>query len=277
GVLRGAGVAQDAVLSVGLAVPGPVTGDGHVDAVERWLPGLARADLRAALGGVAGWPVLVENDANLAVLGERWRGTAAGVDDVVLLLAGERFGAGVFLGGRLLRGAHGGTGELGVLRLVEGVGDADGVGAVARRLGAEAVARAGGRTRAAASRGGALFRAVGGDPERVDAEVVFAAARAGDPAAAAVVDAVAARLARVVAVVASVLDPALVVLGGAVAGAGDVLLPAVEREAAPLCRWPPLLRASALGERAVVSGAVRLALDDVAGRLLDLGPAPARA
>ena len=76
---------------------------------RRRRPGLLEmfdVGLRAALLERHGWPVLLENDANLAALGERWRGQARGVDDVAVLLASERFGAGLMESGRLLHGSR---------------------------------------------------------------------------------------------------------------------------------------------------------------------------
>ena len=89
--------------------------------------------LRTALQELHGWTVLLENDANLAALGERWRGSGAGVDDLVVLLAGERLGAGVLESGRLLHGRGGAAGEMGYLDLVEGVGSSDGIASLARQ------------------------------------------------------------------------------------------------------------------------------------------------
>ena len=88
--------------------------------------------LRSALMELHGWTVLLENDANLAALGERWRGSGAGVDDLVVFLAGERLGAGVMESGRLLHGRGGAAGEMGYLDMVEGVGSSDGIAALAR-------------------------------------------------------------------------------------------------------------------------------------------------
>ncbi|MGH3325805.1 MAG: ROK family protein, partial [Streptomyces sp.] len=74
--LEDAGLEKSAVLAIALAVPGPVDDSGHVVAEEKYLPGLAEIDLREAVGDGFDAPVLVENDANLAVLAERWRGCA---------------------------------------------------------------------------------------------------------------------------------------------------------------------------------------------------------
>ncbi|WP_219419529.1 ROK family transcriptional regulator [Pseudonocardia nigra] len=246
-VLDTAGAAPAQVLGGALGVPAPVHPAGHAVAVEHYLPGLAAVDLRTALAPLVGVPLLVENDANLAVRAERWVGVAAGSDDAVLVLAGERLGAGVCLDGRILRGRHGATGEMGFLHLVEGVGDTDAVGNLARRWGAGVTGPAG------------------------RAEDVFAVARDGDRAALDVVDAVARRVGRALAVLATLLDPEVLVVGGAVAEGADVLMGPLARE---LARAAPAARArlvpSTLADRGVLLGAVKAALDDVRPRLLDL-------
>jgi predicted NBD/HSP70 family sugar kinase len=263
--LRAAGVAPAHVLAAALGVPAPVGPDGHAVALEEYLPGFAGIDLRAAFHPLLDVPPLLDNDANLAVLGERWLGAATGADDAVLLLAGERFGSGICVGGHLVRGHVGSAGEMGFLGLVAGVGSTDGIGRLARRLGRQA----------AAGPARSLRERAGGDPGRVRAEDVFDLARDGDPAALAVLDAVAERAARVLAILMSLLDPEVIVVGGAVAEAGDVLLGALT--AALRHRGNPVsarsrLAMSPLHDRGAVLGAVRTALDDVHPRLLDLAP-----
>lgn len=262
-----AGLEKSAVLAVALAVPGPVDDRGHVVAEDEYLPGLARIDLRKAVGAGFDAPVLVENDANLAVLAERWRGCAQGIDNVIELLAGERLGSGLYLAGRLVQGGHGAAGELGFLGMVDGVGNADGIARLAREFGAAAVAkagdRAGGKAVAKGSASGerSLVDDVDGDPEKVGAELVFAAARRGDPLAIAVVEEVSARIGTVIALLHTLLNPELVVIGGAVAQAGDVLLEPLRRAVRERVPAPPRIANSDLGDRVVVTGAVRRALD----------------
>jgi predicted NBD/HSP70 family sugar kinase len=207
-----------------------------------------------------GWIGQVGNDANLAALAERWRGAAAGADDAVVLLAGERLGAGLVLGGALARGSHGGAGELRFLDLIPGAA-ATGIGMWARVL-----ARRGQAGRAddlsvptsaeVAETGGSL------------AEEVFAAARAGEVWALRVVDGVSDRMALALTPVVTLLDPGLVVISGAVAASCDVLLPRLESRLAAMVPWPVRLAASDLGADVVVLGAIRLALDDVEARLV---------
>jgi hypothetical protein len=130
--LQAAGVPSERVRVAALGVPAPVTPDGRAVAVDTYLPGLARVDLRTALAPLPA-RLIVENDADLAVLAERWRGAAVGCADAVLLLAGERLGAGICVQGRLVRGRSGGAGEMGFLHLVAGVGGPDGIGRPLRR------------------------------------------------------------------------------------------------------------------------------------------------
>lgn len=120
--------------------------------------------------------------------------------------------------------------------------------------------------------GGELAGLLATAPGRLDAEAVFAAAAHGDPAAAGVVQAIAARFARGLAPVLLVLDPDLVVIGAGLSRAGDVLLEAIESCVRPLTLVPPKLGLSRLGDEAVTLGAVELALADAQQRLL---PAPA--
>src|SRR5215208_377649 len=256
------------VLAVAVGVPTPVGADGRPVGREAYLPGLPGRDLATEIGGRNGWPVVLENDANLAALGERWRGVAAGVDDLVVMVADERLGSGLFLGGRPVRGHAGGAGELRFLELVEQVGSTYGIAYLVRTLGAEAVASQGGRT-GRPRRGRLLWTMAGGDPSRVRTATVLEAARAGDEVAVEVVDEVADRMAHAVAALAGMLNPELVVISGAVADDGDLFLDRIRaRLLLDLIDTPPRLAMSTLGDQAVVTGAVRLALDHVEASLL---------
>lgn len=267
-LLPEAGIDPRNVLSCGMAVPAPVTSDGHAVALESYLPGLAALDLRESLQPDFSWPVLAENDANLAVLAERWLGVAQDVDNVVVLLAGERLGAGICLGGQLIRGG-GAAGEMRFLELVEGVGNTDAVGGMCRELGAVATAEIIAGEREEAPGGSALVSLSGRDPGCVTAEIVLEAARRGDPAAVEVIAVVMERTARAAAVVSTLLDPELLVLAGGPAGAGDILLPALEHQLRRLNSAQPRLAASTLGDHSALMGAVRLALDHAFEGLLD--------
>jgi predicted NBD/HSP70 family sugar kinase len=271
-VLAAAGVDPGHVLVAAVGVPTPVDADGRPAGREAYLPGLPGRDLRPEVGGRYGWPVLVENDANLAAWGERWRGVAAGVDDLVVMVADERLGSGLFLGGRPVRGHAGGAGELRFLELIERVGSTYGIAYLVRTLGAEAVAELAARPERGGPGGGRgrrLCELAGGDPARVTTGTVLGAARAGDEVALDIVDRVADRMAHAIAALAGMLNPELVVISGAVADAGDLFLDRIRGRLLPdLIDTPPRVAMSSLGDQAVVVGAVRMALDHVEAHLL---------
>jgi predicted NBD/HSP70 family sugar kinase len=267
-VLATSGVEASMVMVAGMAVPAPVKPNGHAVALESYLPGLAALDLRLALRPDFDWPLIVDNDANLAVIAERWLGVAQDVDDVVVLLSGERLGAGIYLGGQLIRGG-GSAGEMRFLELVEGVGNTDAIGGMCRELGAIAAAEILAGERTVSPSDSQLLRLCGGIPATVDAEMVINAARKGDSAAREVLDVVTERTARVIAVIATFLDPQMIVLSGGPAGAGDVLIPPLDEELDRLNSAHPRLAASTLTDHAALLGAVRVALDHAFASLLD--------
>lgn len=243
--LADAGAAADSVLVTVVGIPAPVdaTGASPDDGGfwDRMNPGFGET--------VPHGRVLVENDANLAALAER---PSSGEASFAALLSGERFGAGLVVDGVLLRGAHGGAGEMRVLELVEGVGSSDGIGATARKLALDAVAA------------GAVPDDSPLAPGDVDAAVVFAAARDGDPLARVIVDRLGDRLARVCVLLASLLDIDRVVVAGAIAEPAAAV---IDRARAFLDDGHfdpvPEIVASSLGADVVVSGAVALAVDAV--------------
>ena len=255
--LSSAGVAHERVLVTTIGVPAPVAADGSS------LPGDGGywAAMNPGFADVTGHGrVVVENDANLAAVAERdLRGDAS----FAALLAGERFGTGLVVDGRLLRGSHGGAGEMRVLSMVEGVGSADGLGREAAAL-VRAAGREGriapGTPLAAAVRAG-----------HTDAAAVFAAARASDPVALDIVERLGDRLARVCVVLASLLDIDRVVVAGAIA---EPAVAVIEHARTLLHGWSldplPEIVASTLGADVVVHGAIALALDVVQDHPLSL-------
>jgi predicted NBD/HSP70 family sugar kinase len=255
--LHSVGAPPESVLAVCAGIAAPVDRQGNVLAAQHFW-GLFDVGLKAALKDLRGWTVLLENDANLAALGDRWRGAAAGVDDVVVILASERFGSGVIDGGRLLHGSGGGAGELAFLDMVEGVGDTFGIATLARVWAAEALA---GRARTSLREHA---------KEGAEAEHVFAAAAAGDAVALQILDRLAVRMARVIGAVATIINPELVVIGGAVANSAGVLLEPIAERLTEFTATPPRVAVSPLGDSIVTVGAVRCALDYVEKNSLDL-------
>ncbi|MDO5662617.1 MAG: ROK family protein [Brachybacterium sp.] len=200
-------------------------------------------------------PVVLDNDANLAALAESQMGAAAGYRSSATLLSGERFGTGLILDGRIVRGARGDAGELQILDMVEGVGDSYGIAASVRRWAAEDV-----RTGRVPD-SGAL---AGIDPSDLEAETVFLAAGDGDAYAQSLMDRSAERLARICRLLGGLLGVETVVVAGAIAPSLD---PVIDRAHDVLARMPlsPPMRiaASPLVTDAVALGASLRAIDAV--------------
>jgi predicted NBD/HSP70 family sugar kinase len=156
-----------------------------------------------------------------------------------------------------LHGSRGGAGEMVYLKLVEGVGDTHGIARIAREQGILAVA----------SSTATCLRDL---PGPITAEHVFTAAASGDKVAQGILDEVATRTARVVATLGIIFNPALVVIGGAVAAAAHSLLPQIEQDLATFTPTPPRVTTSSLGDAIVGVGAVRHALNYVETHALDL-------
>ena len=251
--LEAAGTDAGQVLAAAAGIAAPVDRDGNVLVTQHFWR-LFDVGLRSALQELHGWTVLLENDANLAALGERWRGSGAGVDDLVVLLAGERLGAGVIECGRLLHGRAGAAGEMGYLDLVAGVGSSAGIASLARQWSAEAAAAAG----------------TGDDGSPASARRVFEDAAGGDPAALEILDRIAERMARVIATISGFANPEQVVIGGAVADSAGALLPGITARLPRFTATPPRVTASPLGDAIVTVGAVRHALDYVEANAFEL-------
>ena len=115
-LLDAADATSELVDSVVLGVPGAVDTGGLISLAEN-VTGLEGESFRDELAARLAMPVAIENDINLAALGERWRGIARGVDDFVFLSIGTGLGAGVVLHGELHRGHHGAAGELDYVRV----------------------------------------------------------------------------------------------------------------------------------------------------------------
>jgi predicted NBD/HSP70 family sugar kinase len=233
-LLAASGLESERIDNVVVGVPGVVAADGTLRLAENvaGLEGRRFADeLQAALG----LPVTLENDINLAALGERWQGVARGVADFVFLSVGTGMGAGLVLRGELHRGRNGAAGEIDFALV--GVGET--VDPSAAQISELAQALAG----------------LAADPR-----TVFASARRGEAGALAVVDEVARRIALHLAPVAAVADVELVVLGGGIGANGDLLLDPIGKLLGEWLPFPPRLAVSTLGEAAVLTGAVAVGL-----------------
>ena len=243
-LVEAVGFSEELVDGVVVGIPGVVEPDtGRINLALN-VPGLEERAFAAELQERLGLAVTLENDINLAALGEHWRGVARDVDDFAFLSIGTGMGAGIVLRGELHRGHNGAAGEVDYA-LGGGLRDdvdpcATAVSALAAELGV-----------AGAS----------------DARAVFAAARDGDGPSRKVVEETARRIALHVAPIAAVADIGLVVLGGGIGANGDLLLEPVRSLLREWMPYPPRVEVSSLGKAAVLTGALavglRSALDNV--------------
>ncbi|KZE94910.1 N-acetylglucosamine repressor [Agromyces sp. NDB4Y10] len=261
--LQDAGASESELLALTVAVPAPVDADG-VSPAENPFWSLTNPGYVDEFRGTAAI-VVVENDANLAAIAEASVPLGGGldVDSFIALIVGEGMGAGLMIDRRLVRGRRGGAGELRFLDHVDGVGSADGLALLARRWAVDAIRD-----------GLPADSALGGlDPDALTEADVARAADAGDPAAVAIVDRLAARLARICLVLSDLLDVDRVIVSGAAATAMPIV---VDRTAALLATSDdpaaPELRPSRLGDACVATGAIQHALDLLRDQALDLSP-----
>ncbi|MFV1439997.1 ROK family transcriptional regulator [Phaeobacter sp. JH20_36] len=212
------------------------------------IAGIDQIDFRAAVSEATGTKTLLENDVNLAVLGEHWLGAGHGIDNVALIAFGTGVGAGLIVNGALVRGASGAAGELGYLPF-----GADPFEEESLRVGAF--------ERVSATHGirAAYLATTGKD---VDVPAIFDAAASGEVAAREVLDKVATQMARAVAAIGAVVAPEVVILGGAI-GSRPEILTATRDELKRCFPFPIRIEPAQLGHHAALSGAVAVGLTEL--------------
>src|ERR1700691_1636577 len=234
------------IRSIVLATPGVVNPKSGAIEMAPNITGLDHLNVVGLLGEKLGTPVVLENDINLALLGELWHAGAQNVNNVAFLALGSGVGLGLYVNGRLVRGENGGAGEIGYLPIGGDPLQAESrlQGCLEYQIGASGVVR--------------RYQEAGGSD--VDSErQVFERAQSGDPIAADVVDETARLTALAAAAVIATVDPQLLVLGGSV-GARPDFADKVSRVLLQLSARPAEIRTSTLGRRAGVVGALSVAL-----------------
>jgi glucokinase len=235
------------LLAVTCGAPGVVDYDRGVVILAPNLVGWSNVAVRDILERALEAPVVVENDVNLAVLGEHWRGAARGHDTCVFLFVGTGIGAGVLIDGELHRGHHFMAGEIAVMCMGPQYVDVD----FGRRGCLETLAGLQGL----AAR---WPRSAHGDPARWMADL-FEAAGKGDQAAREAVDETARLIGIAVANVGAVVDPSLIVLGGALFAQAEPLVHEVRKVVSRISRPPLEIVVSALGKEAPLWGSLLVA------------------
>lgn len=250
---------RNGLRGIAIGVPGgvdPQTGK-VLDANN--VPGWREVDIGRELEDAFLTPVFLDNDANMAAIGERWRGAARGIDNFVFIALGTGIGAGIFVNGRICRGRSGFAGELFRMNLewprwnedfldsgylevyVSGMGlAAEGRKVFPHDNGSEASTLA----------------------QKRDARYLFEALHQGDPQARTLVEKSFVMLGVASANVVSVLDPELIVFnGGIVQGAPELLLETIDKVVRRIHPKPPGITLSTLGDRAQIWGALHTLLN----------------
>jgi predicted NBD/HSP70 family sugar kinase len=236
------GLSRSDVIQTVIGSPGVYDQRRDAMALTGDLPGWDRPAVLARLREAFGSSLAVENDVDAAALAEHAHGHGREVDSFAFVSVGTGIGMGLVIGGQLFRGAHGVAGEIAYLPMSGGHGadpdDARRRGTLEAAASAPAVVRA---ARRAGMRG------------QVSARRVFTAAAKGDERAAAVVAEEARLVAQVLSAVVTIVDPALIVLGGGI-GQAPGFAAAVGDELRGIAPVMPDVRVSALGTEAVVDG-----------------------
>lgn len=253
-------VSREQILGIGLGVPGPVDRDGVVNECHNL--GWGVFNVQRALEELTGLPVRAGNDANVAALGEAWKGGGAGSENSVMVTLGTGVGGGIIINGRPVCGQHGAAGEIGHMVLRRDEPEACNCGkhgCVEQFCSATGIARLATRYLNTHEEPSVLRT-----PEKLTAKDVFDGAKAGDAAAEAILDQVFDYMGEFLGSLCAVVDPEVVVIGGGVSRAGQALLDGAQRYygkyAFPACRGVKFALAS-LGNDAGAYGAFKLVLD----------------
>lgn len=218
------GLQKEDMAGVGIGAPGPIDKDGTVyEAVNL---GWGVFSLRDTLQELCGMPVRAGNDANVAALGEMWKGGGQGYRNLVLVTLGTGVGGGILVNGEILNGATGAGGEIGHIHIQDGEEDACGCGnhgCLEQYASATGIVRLANRILNATDEDSVLRQG------KVSAKTVFDAVKAGDQVAVQIAEAFGDYLGKGLAAIAGVVNPEAFVIGGGVSKAGDILFSFIEK------------------------------------------------
>ena len=252
------------IIGVGIGVPGPVNGRGVVNKCINL--GWGVFNIAEELSQLVGFPVKAGNDANVAALGEYWKGGGKGCENMIFVTLGTGVGGGIVVEGKLLHGSHGSGAEIGHLVLSREETEPCNCGkrgCVEQYCSATGIVRLANRALAATEADSKLRRC-----SPLTCKDIFDWGKAGDPLASEVLDQYYAYMGEFLGDICSVIDPEAVVLGGGVSKAGQMLLDGIRPyfdkyvfHAASGARFA----LASLGNDAGAYGAFKLALDAFGG------------
>lgn len=219
------GISKNDVQGIGIGVPGPVRADGVVNGCVNL--GWGIVDVATDLGALTGLPVKVGNDANVAALGEMWQGGAKGSRDVIMVTLGTGVGGGIIVDGKIVAGATGAGGEIGHITVnkeeIEPCNCGQ-YGCLEQYTSATGIVRMAKRKLAKSSDETVLRNC-----QALTAKDIFDAAKAGDAIALSLVDEVGDILGSALSNMACVVNPEIIVIGGGVSKAGEILIDTIQK------------------------------------------------
>ena len=248
------------VAGVGIGAPGPVDGEGIIHKAVNigWGEMNLKKELSELLGGMR---VEGGNDANVAALGEMWKGGGQGHKNLVAVTLGTGVGGGIIINGRIMTGATGSGGEIGHIHVEDHETEACGCGnygCLEEYASATGITRLANRKLQASDKDSVLRQG------EVSAKTVFDAVKAGDELAIEIAQQFGDYLGKGLAVIAGVVNPEIFVIGGGVSKAGEVLFeyirPSFEKTVFHGCRNTEFALAT-LGNDAGIYGAAKMVLD----------------
>ena len=218
------GLAVQEMSGIGIGIPAPVDAKGVVQNTANL--GWGYKEVKREMEELTGLPVEAGNDANVAALGEMWLGAGKGRENMIMVTLGTGVGGGVIVNGRPLVGAHGAGGEIGHLCVnyeeTEHCGCGK-TGCLEQYASATGIARLA-RKRLEKDDADTVLRG-----RHLSAKSVFDALKEGDKVAEEIVEEFGEYLGHALANLAAVTDPAVIVIGGGVSRAGEILLGYVEK------------------------------------------------
>ena len=253
------GISKDDVEGVGIGVPGPVNAAGEVPCAVNLYWGYK--NVVKELEDLTGLHAKAGNDANVAALGEAWKGAAAGSSDVIMVTLGTGVGGGIIVDGKIVTGHHGAGGEIGHANVDHHEKEAcncGNKGCLEQFASATGIVRMAKRELAVSDADSVLR-----NKENISAKSVLDAFKANDPVAVVTMEKVGEQLGGSLAIFTSVVDPETIVIGGGVSRAGQPLIDCIQKYykeyAFTACKDTPIVIAT-LGNDAGIYGAAKMVL-----------------
>ena len=249
------------LIGIGMGVPGPVQPDGYVEVCVNlhWHDKYPAKELSELLGGV---PVELGNDANVAALGEAWKGGGEGAEDAVMVTLGTGVGGGVIHHGKIVAGRHGLGGEIGHIHVRDGEPEqcnCGGYGCLEQVASATGIVREAKRMMQKSTEPSGM-REYG---DQISCRTICDLGKSGDALADETIETVARYLGLAVSTIALTVDPDVFIIGGGVSRAGDYLLDKIRKSYdsfTPISKNRGRVVLASLGNDAGIYGAVKMVL-----------------